>query len=112
MTFFFTLLDDSSRPLGSRDPLGIEYVWSAVGRELVGNLTTITSHLDNFVFSLLGYYLCQDAVRGVADWDLFQRFEQLTSRTRIANGLTGVLGFERISRSDSAPSCWVPAVRP
>ena len=103
MTFFFTLLDDSSRPLGSRDPLGIEYVWSAVGRELVGNLTTITSHLDNFVFSLLGYYLCQDAVRGVADWDLFQRFEQLTSRTRIANGLTGVLGFERISRSDSAP---------
>lgn len=103
MTFFFTLLDDSSRPLGSRDPLGIEYVWSTVGRELVGNLTTITSHLDNFVFSLLGYHLCRDAVRGIADWDLFQRFEQLTSRARIANGLTGVLGVERISRSSGAP---------
>lgn len=103
MTFFFTLLDDSTRPLGSRDPLGVEYVWSTVGRELVGNLTTITSHLDNFVFSLLGYHLCRDVVRGIADWDLFQRFEQLTSRARIANGLTGVLGVERISRSSSAP---------
>lgn len=104
MTFFFTLLDDSSRPLGSRDPLGIEYVWSTVGRELVGNLTTITSHLDNFVFSLLGYHLCRDAVRGVADWDLFQRFEQLTSRARVANGSkSGVLGIDRIKRSSNDP---------
>lgn len=103
MSFFFTLLDDSARPVGSRDPLGIEYVWSTVGRKLVGNLTTITSHLDNFVLSLLGFYLCRDSTRGVADWKLFQRFEQLTSRARVANGLNGVLGVERISRSCESP---------
>jgi len=103
MSFFFTLLDDSLRPVGSRDPLGIEYIWSTVGRHLVGNLTTITDHLDNFVLALLGFYLCRDASRAQTDWTTFQRFEQLTSRARFAEKLGRVLGSNRIKLSSGSP---------
>jgi hypothetical protein len=56
MSFFFTLLDDSLRPRGSPDPLGIEHLWSVIGRKLAGNLTTFTRHLDNFIVTLVGWY--------------------------------------------------------
>lgn len=67
MSFFFTVLDDSLRPRGSRDPLGAELLWSRVGRRLVGNLTTVTAHLDNFILTLVGFHLCGDARNGQTD---------------------------------------------
>ncbi len=33
---FFTALDPSQRLQGSRDPLGVQAVWSALGRPLLG----------------------------------------------------------------------------
>ncbi len=39
---FFTALDPDSRIKGSRDPLGFEVIWTALGREIIGNLTTVT----------------------------------------------------------------------
>jgi len=96
MSFFFTLLDDSLRPRGSRDPIGLELVWSMVGRKLVGNLTTVTSSLDNFIMALLGFYLCGDEGRAAPAWELFERFEQATGHAR---AIPGVLGIRRIEAS-------------
>lgn len=103
MSFFFTILDDSLRPQGSRDPLGIEYLWSSVGRRLVGNLTTITTNLDNFVVALVGFHLCRDEPRGVVDWEAFERYEQLTARARDQLSLPGVIGVRRIAKSRDFP---------
>lgn len=103
MSFFFTLLDDSVRPRGSRDPLGIEHLWSGVGRKLVGNLTTVTRHLDNFIVTLVGFHLCLNEKTGQTDWESFERFEQLTSRARERRGMPGVLGVRRIRNSTDFP---------
>lgn len=103
MSFFFTLLDESLRPRGSRDALGIEHLWSGVGRRLVGNLTTVTTHLDNFILALVGFHLCTDEKSGQADWESFERFEQLTSRARVQGGLPGVIGIRRIRSSADFP---------
>jgi len=105
MGFFFTLLDDSLRPKGSRDPLGIEHVWSQVGRRLVGNLTTVTGHLDNFIVALLGFHLAQAEPEAPPEWPAFQRFEQLTARARKLRGHQGILG-DRLARLDDR--CPVP----
>lgn len=104
MSFFFTLLDDSLRPRGSRDPLGVELLWSRIGRKLVGNLTTVTAHLDNFILTLVGFYLCVDERKNQTDWVSFERFEQLTARARVARGLSsGVIGVRRIRQSEGFP---------
>lgn len=104
MSFFFTLLDDSLRPRGSRDPLGIEQLWSGIGRKLVGNLTTVTGNLDNFIVTLLGFHLCQNGRTGETDWPSFERFEQLTGHARLRlGGKDGVLGSRRINKSRTFP---------
>ncbi|EIM99262.1 hypothetical protein WQE_19939 [Paraburkholderia hospita] len=103
MSFFFTLLDDSLRPRGSRDPLGIEHLWSGIGRRLVGNLTTVTRHLDNFIVTLVGFHLCVDEKTGETNWKRFERFEQLTSRARERRNMPGVLGVRRIRNSANFP---------
>lgn len=103
MSFFFTHLDDSLRPRGSRDPLGIEHLWSGIGRKLVSNLTTVTQHLDNFIVTLVGFHLCVDEATGQTDWESFERFEQLTGRARVRRGMTGVIGIRRIRNSPEFP---------
>jgi hypothetical protein len=103
MSFFFTQLDDSLRPRGSRDPLGIELLWSGIGRKLVGNLTTVTRHLDNFIVTLVGFHLCVNETTGQTDWESFERFEQLTCRARVRRGLSGVIGVRRIRSSADFP---------
>lgn len=61
MLTVLSLLDDRLRPKGSRDPLAIESIWSAVGRKLVGNLTTVTSRAEHFMVALLA---CRHAHEG------------------------------------------------
>jgi hypothetical protein len=53
MFSIFSSFDDRARPRGSRDPLGAEATWSFLGRKIVGNLTTVTANLDNFMVALL-----------------------------------------------------------
>jgi hypothetical protein len=103
MSFFFTELDDSLRPRGSRDPLGIEHLWSRIGRKLVGNLTTVTQHLDNFIVTLVGFHLCVNERSGQTDWESFERFEQLTGHARVRRGMENVLGIRRLKRSADFP---------
>lgn len=59
---FLSLMDDRAKPKGSRDPLGFELVWSYFGRKVIGNLTTITSSMDNFAVALLGFYWANQLV--------------------------------------------------
>ena len=65
---FLSLLDDRAKPKGSRDPLGFELVWTHFGRKVVGNLTTITSSVENFTVALLGFYWVHQ-IHGNADKD-------------------------------------------
>jgi|GEM_PF-1034609 len=114
MNFFFTELDDSLRPRGSRDPLGIEHLWSGIGRKLVGNLTTVTQHLDNFIVTLVGFHLCVKETTGQTDWESFERFEQLTGRARVRRGKSDVIGVRRIRSSAEFPvplgSAWAARI--
>lgn len=102
---FISLLDDRAKPKGSRDPLGFELVWSFFGRQVVGNLTTITSSLENFAVALLGFHwaneLCagndpadrQKAVRGT-----FLRYEQIAAYLRYFGHSESIMGITRVKK--------------
>ena len=96
MLSVLSLMDERSRPKGSRDPLGIEAVWSFMGRKLVGNLTTVTSNLDNFMVALL---CCSHASATTDQLDLIQinylRAEQLAAYLRLDAGNESFLGVTR-----------------
>lgn len=96
MLTVLSLMDERSRPKGSRDPLGIEAIWSHMGRKVVGNLTTVTSNLDNFMVGLL---CCAYASATTDQLDQIQinymRAEQLAAYLRLADENEGFLGINR-----------------
>lgn len=96
MLTVLSLMDERSRPKGSRDPLGIEAIWSYMGRKVVGNLTTVTSNLDNFMVSLL---CCAQANASTDQLEQIQanflRAEQLAAYLRLAAGNENFLGVTR-----------------
>ena len=55
-TPFLTDLDSRAAVKGSRDPLGIQQIWTRLGRHVVGNLTTVSDSVRDFTTMLLGYY--------------------------------------------------------
>jgi hypothetical protein len=86
---FLSVLDDRAKPKGSRDPLGFELVWTHYGRRVIGNLTTVTSSLNNFAVALVGFKwaneLCAhfpDGERQAKIREIFLRYEQLTGYLR------------------------------
>lgn len=96
MLTVLSIMDDRSRPKGSRDPLGIEAIWSYMGRKVVGNLTTVTSNLDNFMVALL---CCHHANTCSDQPDQIQTnylcAEQLAAYLRLAAGNESFLGITR-----------------
>ena len=54
---FLTELDERAQVKGSRDPLGLVPLWSRFGREVVGNLTTVTNSVRGFTTLLIGFEL-------------------------------------------------------
>ena len=103
---FLSLLDDRAKPKGSRDPLGFELVWSYFGRKVVGNLTTITSSIDNFAVALLGFYWANQsapigsdaAARHKRIREGFLRYEQLTGYLRYHGNAEDIMGITRIKQ--------------
>lgn len=100
-----TLLDDRARPKGSRDPLGFELVWSYFGRKVVGNLTTITSSLENFTVALLGFHWANQLAAKVPQDEKqktvrsnFLRFEQVTGYMRYYGKSKSIMGITRVSK--------------
>jgi hypothetical protein len=104
MLTVLSLFDERSRPKGSRDPLGIESIWSHLGRQVIGNLTTITSNLDNFIVALLCCHYgnqCGKELHNIQDGYL--RAEQLMAYLRLTIGRGSILGITRAkSNLDSA----------
>lgn len=102
---FLSLLDDRARPKGSRDPLGFEMVWSHFGRKVVGNLTTITSSLDNFATALAGFSWAHEVSADVSKSERhrhvrerFLMYEQLSAYLRGLGGDKGIMGITRVMR--------------
>ena len=103
---FISLMDDRAKPKGSRDPLGFELVWTYFGRKVIGNLTTITSSMDNFAVALLGFYFANDLVVKIDNEkerhrqirELFLRYEQLAGYVRYYGNATDIMGITRITQ--------------
>lgn len=55
-TPFLTELDSRAAVKGSRDPLGLQQIWTRFGRHAVSNLTTVSTSVRDFTTLLLGYY--------------------------------------------------------
>jgi hypothetical protein len=96
MLTVLSLMDERLRPKGSRDPLGIETIWSHMGRKVVGNLTTVTSNLDNFMVSLLCCAYANTATDKLEQIQTnFMCAEQLAGYLRLTEGNESFLGITR-----------------
>lgn len=101
---FLTDLDERADVKGSRDPLGLVPLWSKFGREIVGNLTTVTSSVRGFTTLLVGLDLAdriREELRGDAPpaLDIFIRFEQLAGYARHRmHGGSDFRGYRRVAR--------------
>lgn len=105
--YFLTDIDPRAAIKGSRDPLGLQPIWTRMGREVVGNLTTVTTSARNFSVLMLGLYFAEDAIaRGKAKEEdragLFMKFEQLAAYSRAAHGGKAeegrILGITRVKK--------------
>lgn len=100
---FLTDLDSRAAVKGSRDPLGLQSVWTHFGRQVVGNLTVASSSLRDFIEALVGYYFV-DRLRDLGsnddDVSIFLRWEQLASYARAHVNKDWVFrGTERVRRN-------------
>ena len=107
---FLTLEDPRARVKGSRDPLGVQPIWSTFGRHIIANLTTVTDSLRGFTVLLLGRYFGERLLRdGEIEEeeevvDVFLRVEQVCGYARCLaledNGRWAgrILGIERVKR--------------
>ena len=57
---FLTAIDPRAAIKGSRDPLGLQPIWTSLGRKLVGNLTTVTTSTRGFTTLILGLYFADE----------------------------------------------------
>lgn len=99
-TPFLTELDSRAAIKGSRDPLGVQQIWTRLGRQVIGNLTTVSNSVRDFTVLLLGYYFVErvaDEVGPDADLATFLKWEQLAAYARAAvNTEKGFRGTERV----------------
>lgn len=96
---FLTDLDAREAVKGSRDPLGIQPIWTRFGRQVVGNLTTVSTSVTDFATTILGHYFIE-RVRAVSEEDddlgVFLRWEQLAAYARAhVNGDISFRGTDR-----------------
>ncbi|MBI5764267.1 MAG: hypothetical protein HZA51_12165 [Planctomycetes bacterium] len=101
---FLTLEDPRAKIQGSRDPLGVQPLWSAFGRHVVTNLTTQSTSIRGFTTLLLGRYfghrLIEERKAGEEDaLAIFLRTEQACAYARfICLAEPGeIRGIERVS---------------
>ncbi|MCB9631964.1 MAG: hypothetical protein H6721_07500 [Sandaracinus sp.] len=80
-TPFLTALDSRAAVKGSRDPLGVQPIWTRFGREVIGNLTTVTTSLADFVVMMLGHYFAEE-VGGASKLSTFLKWEQICGYAR------------------------------
>jgi hypothetical protein len=102
-TPFLTDLDSRAAIKGSRDPLGIQQVWTKLGRHVVGNLTTVSNSVRDFTTLLLGYYFAgqlADELGPGTELATFLKWEQLAAYSRGAiNDDFSFRGTERAKKN-------------
>jgi hypothetical protein len=84
-TPFLTDLDSRAAVRGSVDPLGIEVIWVRLGRHVVGNLTTVSDSVRDFITLILGHHFIEQVAESNQDQrkvDVFIRWEQLAAYAR------------------------------
>lgn len=82
---FLTDLDTRAAVKGSRDPMGAQSIWTKMGRQVVGNLTTVSTSVRDFTTLLLGYHFAtraSDAGGPESELDVFLKWEQLAAYAR------------------------------
>jgi len=103
MSPFLTDIDPQAAIKGSRDPLGVQTVWARLGRNVVGNLTTVTTSVRDFTTTLLGYYFAERVANEAArdsDLAVFLRWEQLAAYARgEVNGDFAFRGVDRVKKN-------------
>ncbi len=95
MEILLSKQDPRELPKGSRDPLGFEVLWTRYGRRVIGNLTTITGSIDEFLTALFGFYLSESCSE--KQMECFIRYEQVVGYLREYSGKGGfVRGVSRV----------------
>lgn len=82
---FLTDIDSRAEVKGSRDPLGVQAVWTRLGRHVVGNLTTVSTLLRDFTITMLGYHFAEqvaDHAGAGTELATFLKWEQLAGYAR------------------------------
>jgi len=82
---FLTELDSRAAVKGSRDPLGIQAIWTRLGRHVVGNLTTVSDSVRDYTTLLLGYHFAEqlsDELEPGSELRTFLKWEQLVGYAR------------------------------
>jgi hypothetical protein len=99
---FLTEIDSRAQIKGSRDPLGVQPLWTRFGRYVVGNLTTVSSSLRDFTTLLLGYYFVDEVARDMdpgSELAVFLKWEQLAAYSRyLVNQDAAFRGTERVQK--------------
>ncbi|MGO9708530.1 MAG: hypothetical protein ACLQBL_06695 [Polyangiaceae bacterium] len=99
---FLTKLDPRGAIKGSRDPLGVQSIWTRFGRHVVGNLTTVSTSVRDFTTLLLGYYFAEQVASDDPGSELgtFLKWEQLAAYARAAvNNDFAFRGTERVQKA-------------
>lgn len=84
---FLTELDTRAAVKGSRDPLGIQAIWTRLGRHVVGNLTTVSDSVRDYTTLLLGYHFAEqlsEELEPGSELRTFLKWEQLAGYARAA----------------------------
>lgn len=104
---FLTDLDSRAAIKGSRDPLGVQSIWTRMGRHVVGNLTTVSTSVRDFTVTMLGYYFAERVAEETAvsdDLNVFLRWEQLAAYARGGgNNDWAFRGTERTKKNWNSP---------
>lgn len=100
---FLTLEDPNAKIKGSRDPLGVQPVWSKFARHFVTNITGAANSVRGFTILLLGRYYAARLIEAgrvpkEQALDVVLRMEQLGAYARhVGHGVDGdIRGIERV----------------
>lgn len=105
---FLTDIDSRAKVKGSRDPLGIQPIWTRFGRRVIGNLTMASNSVRGFTTLLLGFYFDQrvkEENSAASTLETFLKWEQLASYARYLINKDGDFrGIERVKARLEEPS--------